>query len=298
MSFSTQVKEEMLKSMATARHCMLAEIAGYLNNIGFVEEEKIFFSTEHENVSQRIEILLKKTYGIAVKPVAEENGSRVRFFINILNKTDVDNILMSIKYEKGSASVDGRLLQQSCCKRAYLQAVFMSIGSITDPDKGYHLEFVSSYEERLNQIKKLIETFDINAKMTIRKNQYVLYIKEGQSIVDLLNVMGAHVALMNMENTIIMKDFRNGLNRKVNCEAANLIKTANAGSRQKADIELIRDRYGLEKLPDNLREIAILRLENPESSLNELSEMIQNKISKSGINHRLRKLSELADELR
>lgn len=179
-----------------------------------------------------------------------------------------------------------------------LQEAFLEMGSVTDPEKGYHLEFVSSDENRLIKLQEIMEGLDIKAGVTIRKNQHVLYIKEGQAIVDLLGVMGAHVSLMNMENSIIMKDFRNGINRKVNCEAANLIKSANAGSRQVSDIEFIRDNKGIDKLPENLRQIAYVRLENPDVSLKELGELLDPPVGKSGVNHRLRKISEIADSMR
>ena len=298
MSFSASVKDEMLKNIPSARHCQIAETAGYILNIGKINETGIIFETENELLIRRIGVLLEKAYNILVGYTMDTNGIKIRYELVVNNSNEVSDILMSLKYKNGDNTVDGRIIQAICCKRAYLQAVFMSIGSVTDPDKGYHLEFVSSSKERLLQVRDLINDFDIAAKLTQRKNQYVLYIKEGQAIVDLLNVMGAHVALMNMENSIIMKDFRNGLNRRVNCEAANLIKSANAGSRQKSDIELIRDKYGFDNLPDNLREIAILRIENPEASLSELSDMTNPHVGKSGINHRLRKLSELAETLK
>ena len=172
------------------------------------------------------------------------------------------------------------------------------MGSVTDPEKGYHLEFVSNDEGELNKIHERLSEYDIQSRFTERKGQQVLYIKEGQAIVDLLNVLGAHIALLNMENARVMKDFRNGLNRKVNCEAANLIKTANAGSRQVADIEFIKEKAGLDILPDNLQEIAKLRLENPDMSLKELGELLDPPVGKSGVNHRLRRISEIAEEMR
>lgn len=297
MSFSSEVKAEMLKNIPSARHCRLAEMAGYVINIGDVTDDSIVLSTDHESVAGHVESLIKKTYGFDIKICKEKQGIKVRYLITINKPEEIEEILKSVKYTKES-KVDERLLNQICCKRAFLQSVFLSIGSVTDPDKGYHLELAGPGEEILLQVKEIIADFDIASKMTVRKNQYVLYIKEGQAIVDLLNVMGAHVALMSMENTIIMKEFRNTLNRKVNCEAANLIKTVNAGSRQTADIEYVRDHYGLENLPEQLREVAVLRLENPDASLSELSDLTNPHIGKSGINHRLRKISEIAESLR
>lgn len=187
------------------------------------------------------------------------------------------------------------LANEKLAQRARLQRAFLEFGSVTNPDKSYHLEFVNDDEQVLGQLLDILVEYNIQAKITMRKGKHILYVKEGQSIVDLLNVMGAHKSLMDMENTIIMKDFRNGLNRKVNCETANLIKSTNASNKQVADIVYIRDNYGLDSLPENLRQMAYVRLENPEASLQELCELMDPPISKSGVNHRLRKISEIAE---
>lgn len=183
-------------------------------------------------------------------------------------------------------------------EKAYLQKAFLEFGSVTSPDKSYHLEFVSNDKEELEKLLLIMQEYDVQAKITTRKGRFILYVKEGQSIVDLLNVMGAHKSLMDMENAIIMKDFRNGLNRKVNCETANLIKSTNASNKQVADIQYLEKNYGLNNLPENLRQMALIRLENPDASLKELCELMDPPLGKSGVNHRLRKLSEMAEEMR
>lgn len=160
------------------------------------------------------------------------------------------------------------------------------------------MEFVCNSEAKAGQLQKVIQGFDIDAKIVIRKKYYVVYLKEGSGIVDLLNVMEAHVALMNLENLRILKEMRNSINRRVNCEAANITKTVNAASRQIEEIEYLRDHYGLLKLPESLRQMAQVRLEYPEASLKELGEYLDPPVGKSGVNHRLRKLSELADKIR
>lgn len=206
---------------------------------------------------------------------------------------DVKNeILAHIPSDKKCQSSD------KLANKARLQRAFLEFGSVTNPDKSYHLEFVHDDEEELLALLNILMEYDIQAKITMRKGKYILYVKEGQSIVDLLNVMGAHKCLMDMENTIIMKDFRNGLNRKVNCETANLIKSTNASNKQVADILYLQKEIGLKNLPDNLREMAELRLDNPDASLKELCELMDPPLGKSGVNHRLRKLSEMAAELR
>ena len=169
---------------------------------------------------------------------------------------------------------------------------------MSDPNKGYHLEYVCRSPEQARQLYDILLGYGISAHMSVRKNHDIVYIKEGEAIVDMLNLMGAHTSLMNLENIRILREVGNTVNRRVNCEAANIAKTINAASKQSEDIEYIRDHYGLAKLPDRLREIAEVRLANPEASLKELGEMLDPPVGKSGVNHRLRSLSELADSLR
>lgn len=169
---------------------------------------------------------------------------------------------------------------------------------MSDPQKGYHLEFVCNYEAQAKQLQKIIGQFDIEAKIVLRKKYFVVYLKEGAGIVELLNVMEAHVSLMNLENLRILKEMRNSINRRVNCEAANINKTVQASTRQVEDILYLKEHYGFLKLPDNLREMAEVRLEYPDAPLKELGEYLNPPVGKSGVNHRLRKLSELAERLR
>ena len=194
-------------------------------------------------------------------------------------------------------AVDSRFIQKSCCRRAFLRGAFLCVGSISDPEKGYHLEFVCTGEIRARQLQRLIQEFDIEARILIRKKYHVVYIKEGAGIVDLLNVMGAHMSLMNLENLRILKEMRNSINRRVNCETANITKTVNAASRQIEDILYLRDHYGLQKLPPALRRMAEVRLEYPDAPLKELGQYLEPPVGKSGVNHRLRKLSELAQQV-
>ena len=188
------------------------------------------------------------------------------------------------------------LLKRSCCKRAYLRGSFLSSGSMSDPKKGYHLEFVCNSEIGAIQIQEILSDFDIEAKIVLRKKYYIVYIKEGEAIVNLLNVMEAHVSLMDFENLRIVKDVRNQVNRRVNCEAANIMKTVTAATRQREDIFYIKEHGGLEQLPRTLREIAGARLEYPDLSLKELGELFDPPIGKSGVNHRLRKINEIANK--
>ena len=190
-------------------------------------------------------------------------------------------------------------LRKVCCKKAYLRGVFLAAGSITNPNNYYHIEMVFKDETFVTHVQGFLADFEIYAKISMRKNNYILYIKESEQISSFLNVIGAHKALLELENIRILKDMRNSVNRMVNCETANLNKTIGAALRQVENIRFIDDRIGLDALPDKLREIAKLRVEYQDVTLKELGEMVSSgTISKSGINHRLRKLDQIAEQLR
>lgn len=287
MSFSGEVKEELSKQISPARHCQIAELSALISCCGQYGRDKngrytIGFQTENESVARKCFTLLKKTFNI-------DTG---------VEMTEEEMQALQAKFGDLKEPVSHLLIKNSCCQRAFLRGAFLSIGSMSDPQKSYHLEFVCTDEEKAKQLQSVIQGFDIEAKIVIRKKYYVVYLKEGAGIVDLLNVMEAHVALMKLENLRILKEMRNSINRRVNCEAANITKTVNASARQIEDIELLRDHYGFSKLPDNLREMAEVRLEYPDATLKELGEYLDPPVGKSGVNHRLRKLSELADRVR
>lgn len=183
-------------------------------------------------------------------------------------------------------------------RRAFLRRAFLDTGSMSDPEKGYHLEFVCSDGEEADLIVSALAAYEIRAKIVPRKKYQVVYIKESEDISTLLNVIGAHVSLMELENMRILKGVRNSVNRKVNCEAANITKAVNAAAKQVEDIEYIKGHYGFDSLPDHLRQMAELRLEYPDATLKELGEYLTPAVGKSGVNHRLRKLGELAEKLK
>ena len=287
MSFSSEVKEELAKRMSPARHCQIAELAAIMNLCGQYGRDEnggftIGFQTENEAVARKGFTLLKKTYNIDTDIVLKE--AEIQGLLSKLG--DLDKPVSPI------------LIKSVCCKRAFLRGAFLSIGSMSDPAKGYHLEFDCTNVEKARQLQELIRGFGIEARIIRRKKYHVVYLKEGAGIVDLLNVCEAPVSLMNMENLRIIKEMRNSVNRRVNCETANIAKTVNAAARQVEDIEYIRVHYGFQNLPDTLREMAEIRLEYPDIPLKELGEYFTPVLGKSGVNHRLRKLSELAEKIR
>ena len=328
MSFSMDVKEELSHQLSSARHCRLAELTAILSSegriVGVAPNYQLRLQTENLVVARKYFTLIKKTFNInidvSVKTNSNANDNR-NYTLAIHKPEYVDKILHATKLhfdetfngEKASEVdktlteknrkvlnevTDPLITQNSCCKRAYIRGAFLSSGSMSDPKKAYHLEIVSPTNDKAIQIRDMIQAFSIDAKIVIRKKSYVVYIKEGSQIVDLLNVMEAHVALMDLENVRILKEMRNSINRQVNCEAANISKTVAAASKQIDDIIFIRDNVGFSDLADGLEDIARLRVEYPEASLKELGAMLTPTIGKSGVNHRLRKLSMIADQLR
>ena len=300
MSFSGTVKEELATQISPGRHCQLAELAALLHFGGSICEDgrHLCLDTENEAVARKCFTLFKKTFNIdnvVIKGKGrllpdDEAETKVTQALHLAEKAGEPITL--------TAPVNSLLVKNSCCARAYLRGAFICIGSMSDPEKSYHLEFVCSKKAQAEQLKGIIQEFRIEAKVIKRKKYDVVYLKEGAGIVDLLNVMGAHVSLMNLENLRIVKEMRNSINRRVNCETANISKTVTAASKQIEDILLIRDKYGFENLPENLRQMAEIRLEYPDAALKELGGHLEPVVGKSGVNHRLRRLSEIADGIR
>lgn len=291
MSFSGMVKEELSAYISPARHCQLAELSALIHYGAHVADDGCHLKLDMENelVSRKCFTLLQKTYNIN-NVMREEDEEKLLQALHLYNN---DNHIIPL-----DMPVNSLLIKNSCCTRAFLRGVFLCVGSMSDPEKSYHMEFVCNKPTQAMQLKDIIQEFQIEAKVIKRKKYHVVYLKEGAGIVDLLNVMGAHVSLMNLENLRIVKEMRNSINRRVNCEAANITKTVNAASKQIEDILLIQKEYGFENLPDNLRQMAEIRLEYPEAPLKELGEYLNPRVGKSGVNHRLRKLSEIAEDMR
>ncbi len=309
MSFSTDVKEELAKQISPARHCRIAEIAAIIHFCGRIVQGKtgiyIKIQTENLTVATKYFILLEKTFRIRAEAVVRKSHNATYYQVVVNDDESCQNILKSIKVFDDSGNRlydDGRIsriiVQNPCCKRAFLRGAFVTSGSATDPYKGYHYEIVAGNNERADVIEDILRAFDIEPRHTIRKNNIIVYVKEGAQVSDLLGIMEANVSMMNFENARIYKEMRNDVNRKVNCETANLSKTTATAARQRQDIMFIRDNCGFGNLSEQLQEIARLRLDNPDASLKELGEMLEPPLGKSGVNHRLRKLSEIAEDLR
>ena len=284
MSFSYEVKEEVSKSINyKLKNLLEAELLGYIitGNTSKNGTDTIEFVTENEF---NIEALYKILFNLGIEYEPEVKGKCYIATIEITEKLkDYFNNIFSKEEE---------------ILRAIVKGAFLGAGSINNPEKKYHLEILFKTKENANYIINICKNFGINLKQLESKNKYILYIKEAEEISKFLALIGANKAVLKFEEIRIMREMKNTVNRLVNCETANINKTVNAAVDQINDIKLIQNKNKFEELPEELREVALARLENPECTLKELGEKLVSPIGKSGVNHRLKKIHEFAEELR
>ncbi len=304
MSFSSQVKEELKHKIDTAKHCQIAELAAIMAFCANAcnQWEGLCATTENDIVADVFVQLIKCTFNVADKDITlQHEGKKNNIItIKIQNKSITEKILMAIKWNDSERKMlnNSLLVQKECCKRAFIRGAFLAAGSISDPNKSYHYEIVCTNQADAMQLKEMLAFFELDAKVIARKNNFITYIKEGNHITDCLNVMGAFVSQMELYNVMILKGMRNDVNRKVNCETANINKTVEAAVKQIKDIEYIRDTVGLSSLKEPLYNVAVIRLENPDMNLKDIGAKLSPPVGKSGVNHRLRKISDIAQALR
>lgn len=298
MSFSGDVKRELMAVVPSSRHCRIAEIAAFVHLLGGkarpgAEGAVLSFCTDSEEVADLLFTLVSKVYNICLDITETEGRRRGHGKGRLLWTDDAD------RAEALLASVDHpSLLRMECCRKAYLRGAFLAAGSVSDPEKSYHLEIVCQSAETAKMVQGAMSGIGIEAKTVIRKTDHVVYLKEGDRIVSCLGAMGASISFLNLESVRVMKEMRSNVNRIVNCETANLSKTIESAVRQLEDIAYIRDNGGFADLPDTLREMAEVRLAYPDATLAELGTFLDPAIGKSGVNHRLRKLGAIAEKRR
>lgn len=311
MSFSREVKEELSKVEVKARHCKIAEVAAFVifsgriritENLGY----RIMIQTENKFVTTRFSYLVHSLLGLYPEASVRINMAKKTSLYQLsLRGSVAKELLILTKLLDGEGDIRGDMslvsnivVQKSCCKRAFIRGAFICAGSISNPEKGYHFEIVTMSEDKALALKDILGSFEIHSKIVKRKKHYPVYVKEGEQLSELFGIMESTISLMKYENVRIVKDVRNRVNRTVNLETANLKKTAKASAKQISDIEYIRDGVGLHTLTEALEELAELRLLYREASLQELSGLLSKPIGKSGVNHRLNKISQIANELR
>ncbi|EQB4339319.1 MULTISPECIES: DNA-binding protein WhiA [Clostridium] len=312
MSFSLKVKNEVCKHVEVNKQEAIAELSAIMKVSGtllFTNKQFNFkITTENAAIARLVFKILKEHFGIHTEIMIKKNNSLKKnniYIILISEEEGVKSLLKEVGIIKETINVfsldyniSKSIIECDECRRAYIRGAFLGGGSISNPEKTYHLEFVTHNEEYAKDLSNLINSYNLNSKVIKRKNSYIIYLKEGEQIVDLLNIIGAHASLLELENVRIMKEMRNNVNRLVNCETANLSKTVNAAVRQVESIKFIEREIGLGRLPKNLRDVAELRIKYPDESLRELGKMLNPPVGKSGVNHRLRRIEKIADELK
>lgn len=311
MSFSSEVKEELLAKISRARHCQTAELAAMISGAGKIHREggrmHVTLAAENAQTAHKYVQLLAQAAGIPAAVTQAHHAqlkNKPSYLVAVTEEAFVQKLLLLLKIMGRDGTLrehmtlaDGLLLQKSCCKRAFLRGAFLTSGSMSDPKKSYHFEIVCGSHKKAEQIQEQFCSFGLDAKIAARKNHEIVYLKEGSQIVDALNIMGAHAALMDLENVRILKEMRNDINRRVNCETANINKTVSAAYRQQEAIRFLQQRGALWELPRQLQEIAGLRMEYPEVAIKELGTLCSPQVGKSGVNHRLRRLEEAAERM-
>ena len=300
LSFSNDVKNELSRLETNEVCCDKAEVLGVLRMSGAIVIRGmnigIHFSTENAALARRVLQILKNNYQVQTEVVITRSRrlkKNNRYQVRVLPAPQVSIAMNELQLLSMESDLKNPLLNKQCCKRAFLRGAFLGGGSISRPSSDYHLEMVTGNEDFARSIIKVMHTFSMKAKLTDRKNDYIVYLKDGESITNFLRVIGAHNSMMELENVRVLKEMRNNVNRRVNCETANLGKVVKAAVRQVNCIKFIDEHMGLSELPQALQDTARLRLEYPDASLNELVEY-SGGIGKSGINQHLKKLQEMA----
>ncbi len=309
MSFSSDIKQELNKTNSLAnKENVKFELIGYVvsGNTTVVKGKNLRFSTESDYNINRFSKLLSnldihheidisgKTFNIVTKALDIKKLEFLEIRDNeIFLKQEIEDIKVSNDKDMQKDTQKNARLEDNM--KAFIRGAFMGAGSINNPENSYHLEITVSNEENLSVLQKQLENFDIHAKTLITVNKFSVYLKEGEEISRLLALIGANKAVMQFEDIRIQKEMRGKVNRIVNCETANLNKTINAAIEQIAAIEKLQKDGRFNKLDDNLKEIAILRVENPDMSLVELGKLLKEPVGKSGVNYRLKKIVEIAN---
>lgn len=308
MSFSNEVRNEAVRIIPEKTCCRRAELAAFMamraettvNEDGTVDLQLM---AENAAMARKIYRLLKKVSSLQVTAsvIEKKRFKQKRSYLSqvTLQSADVERLQSLGLLDQNGAVVrypSARITAKTCCKRAYLRGVFICKGFVNRPEGNYHLEMVFNDQRMANEIKKIANKLGIETNISERKNNMIVYIKDSETIVDFLRLIETSQALLEFENVRIIKSMRNQVNRQVNCETANLSKTIDASVRQIELIEALIAQRGVNKIPLQLRELALLRLEHPDSALRELGTMMDPPLTKSGVAYRMRKLEKFAEE--
>jgi len=293
LSFSADTKKQLCGTKIGCEHCAASELAGIMDFSASIKGSSISLVTENTDTADRIKYLFDDVFGFDIRYAFNENNHSYAFLIQDENMTE------NIKFYLQSGSESEKNLFVSpfdCCKGSYIRGAFLGGGSVSDPHKGYHLEFDTKCKASAEYLCRLLAFYDIPVKITIRKSHYIAYTKSSEVIAEILGRMGAFGSTMEFYNISAEKEVRNNLNRIVNCETYNMNKTTKAAVKQISAINKIKNSIGLGSLEEPLRKTAILRMRHPYESLNELAKRLG--IGRSGVNHRLARLMEIAEDIK
>jgi len=308
MSFSATAKDELARKTSEKVCCAVAELAAFAHVTGHMELKgqgnfAFYMNTEHAPTARCMLSLIKTRVGVSAKLITKENRLKRKHIYTIMVE-DFDQARQLLKTleiidDKGAVQfgISDHLIEKECCRISFLRGAFLGSGSVSDPEKAYHLEFVASNKDFADDLLNILSSNEIKAKSIERKESIVVYVKESDSIIRLLTLIGAHSTILALENIRISKDMMNNINRAANCEAANYSKTVDASIRQVQAIMRLKAAGELDRLNATLFAVAEARLNNHQASLNELAVILGGKVGKSGINHRLRKICEMAEKL-
>lgn len=298
-SFSVLTKEELCKTVNEKSCCNVAEFVGMLLFGGNITSDALKFTTENIDVLGRYKYLCENI-GADIK-VSQSSDNSVRYTVLIDKKNQVEKILAELGFVESGViryRITSGLIDDECCRRSFVKGAFLGGGSVVDPNKNYNLEIVTPYMRLSEDFLKILKTAGFEFKKVLRKSKYVLYVKNSETILDFLTYIGAYKAQMELINIKIEKEIRNDFNRSINSETANWEKTINAAVRQVQAIEIIEEKIGIDELPEDLKDLAYLRLKNKSKSLQELGELLNPKLGKSGVNHRFKRIISIADRLK
>ena len=297
MSFSGDVKAELCRAVVQKNCCARAEAHGVLLFCNTFQRDLIRIVTENHAFAERLPRLFHRAFGISFDRLPETDSAKLIFEITSRAKLDaVINVFGFSMEQNPSLHINFALLEEDCCRVSFLRGVFLAGGSVTDPNKRYHMEFVTSHYKVSRELEALLKDMGFQSRETERGGNFITYFKQSEHIEDLLTLLGAPVAAMDIMSTKVEKNLRNEMNRRVNCDTANVDKAVEAAQEQLSAIRTLEESGRLEQLPEKLRQTAAMRVRFPEMTLSQLAEAFTPPLTKSCLNHRLRKLTALAKE--
>ena len=300
MSFSSDTKSEICREYPSSKCCAVSQCYGIMLYCNTFSLSEIRIVTENRAFASLLPKLFRRAFGLSFDILGESRVPGGKMIFSITEKEKLDKIFTVFGYERENIlahHINYGVIEEDCCRQSFIRGAFLAGGSVTDPGKQYHLELVTDHYNVSRETISLLLDMGFTPKSTSRGGNYIVYFKNSEVIEDFLTTIGAPVAAMEIMSAKIEKEMTNSVNRRVNCDTANVTKTVDAAQLQIEAINRLKEAALFEELPDKLRHTAELRLENPELSLTELAELFDPPMTKSGLSHRFRRIAELAGEI-